>query len=138
MRWRWIVLGLFACGVIGAAFGPPPRATIPTSDGTKPSATPLKNVSYVPAVVEAEVRARLRDPASAVFGDMYAVGDRKIAGQYSGAVCGDVNSRNGFGGYAGKSNFIYLMALKTVEVDPRTNNAEFVKLYNRICAGPHG
>ncbi|WP_439398317.1 hypothetical protein ACRQ5Q_13695 [Bradyrhizobium sp. PMVTL-01] len=45
------------------------------------------------------VRNNLRDPTSALFTEEDAIGDD--------AVCGNVNAKNGFGGYVGKSAFIY-------------------------------
>lgn len=49
-----------------------------------------------------QIQARLRDPGSARFG-------RVVVSMYQGApiVCGNVNSRNGLGGYAGNQRFIW-------------------------------
>jgi hypothetical protein len=43
------------------------------------------------------VRAQLKDPASAQFSNVRAVG---------GVLCGNVNARNSFGGYTGARAFI--------------------------------
>ncbi len=50
--------------------------------------------------VEDGVRRELRDPGSAAFRNMFVW-------QRTGAACGEVNSRNGFGGMAGYSHFAY-------------------------------
>lgn len=47
--------------------------------------------------VKAEVLSQLRDPASAQFSNVRVVG--------AGIVCGDVNSKNAFGGYVGRQRF---------------------------------
>lgn len=47
--------------------------------------------------VKGFVREKLRDPASAEFSNV-----RVVSG---GIVCGEVNSKNGYGGYAGKQRF---------------------------------
>lgn len=46
--------------------------------------------------VKAAVRDKLRDPESAQFSSVKLV---------AGLVCGEVNSKNGFGGYVGKQHF---------------------------------
>jgi hypothetical protein len=47
--------------------------------------------------VEAAVRSRLKDPASAMFGALAA----GVTGKGYIVFCGTVNSRNSFGGFAG-------------------------------------
>lgn len=47
-----------------------------------------------------DVRAELRDPASADFRNVHA-------GDVSGLVCGEVNARNGMGGYGGFQQFTW-------------------------------
>jgi hypothetical protein len=56
------------------------------------------------------VQERLRDPGSARF-DAIAVHDR---GGGKVVVCGLVNSKNGFGGYAGDTPFLYRDHLVTL------------------------
>jgi hypothetical protein len=46
------------------------------------------------------VRAKMKDPASAIFQNVHA-------GTLPGILCGEVNARNGFGGYTG---FVYFYA----------------------------
>lgn len=63
-----------------------------------------------PAVVAAQekIRAMLRDPESAQF--------RKIV-RYPKLVCGEVNAKNGFGGYDGFSQFSYDLATREAVID---------------------
>lgn len=49
------------------------------------------------ALAERDVKAELRDPDSAQFRNLVDAGK---------AICGEVNSRNGYGGYAGFAEFI--------------------------------
>lgn len=54
------------------------------------------------------VRAKLRDPASAVFESVAAGRNDKLQANRAG-VCGYVNAKNGYGGYAGRQRFaVYL------------------------------
>lgn len=64
---------------------------------------------------EAAVSATLKDPDSAKFSDVEAHPhpDGKIT------VCGVVNARNGFGGYAGPSHFV----VATIGAPPITEEA---------------
>lgn len=57
---------------------------------------------------EAAVVAELRDPGSAQFAD-----ERVLP---SGAVCGTYNARNGYGGYAGSTPFVYAPPGATIHV----------------------
>lgn len=75
---------------------------------------------------ELAVRQQLRDPESAEFRDVRV---RHTNG--STAVCGQVNAKNGFGGYTGYTDFIVLGAI------PMTRSSEnaraFAKLWTRFC-----
>lgn len=67
------------------------------------------------AAVKAAAQEQLRDPASAQFTDI-----RTRPGPGAGVkVCGEVNSKNGFGGYAGKQKFqgIYAEGMSAAAVD---------------------
>jgi len=70
---------------------------------------------------EAAVRAQLRDLDSARFSSVQVVdfpsSDNVPAGK---AVCGQVNAKNGFGGYVGDRRFYYLpdSRLGAVESEP--------------------
>ncbi len=73
------------------------------------------------------VRANLRDPGSAEFRDVVVV--RKPG---SIAVCGEVNARNGFGGYTGFTQFMARDAKAALRSGP--SDAAFVTRWNRACA----
>lgn len=64
-----------------------------------------------PAIVAAEdsVRKMLKDPESAKFTDTHKA--------HTGAVCGLVNAKNSYGGYAGASRFIVTPELARIEGD---------------------
>lgn len=59
---------------------------------------------------EDAVRKQMIDPASTAF---RALEDR------NGFVCGEVNSRNRFGGYVGFRRFIYERKSEAVTIDPQ-------------------
>lgn len=94
-------------------------------------------VSYSPAVVEMAVKRLLRDPDSAKFGKMSVYGDRKLRGEQVVVVCGSVNAKNGFGGYGGSKDFVFVKETLTAVVDTDRDNAHFVTLWNALCAGKH-
>ena len=82
----------------------------------------------------------MRDPDSAVFGDVFFVNDRKSArGYYVPVVCGTVNSRNGFGGMTGPRDFVAIVSdiFSGVWLEGTTPQNIFVPEWNRYCAGQH-
>lgn len=93
--------------------------------------------TYDPAGVQAAVKRKLRDPESAQFGRMSVHGDRKWAGSPVTVVCGSVNARNGFGGYVGSKDFVYIKERNVAEIDSTSDNSSFVKTWNDLCAGKH-
>jgi len=52
------------------------------------------------AQVQSDVRSTMRDPESVRFRNLRRNTE-------TGAVCGDLNARNGYGGYVGEAPFIY-------------------------------
>jgi hypothetical protein len=83
----------------------------------------------------------MRDPDSAVFGDVFFVNDRKSpTGYYVPVVCGTVNGKNGFGGMTGQKHFVALVsdiAQSGVWMEGTTPQNVFVPEWNRYCAGRH-
>jgi len=65
------------------------------------------------ADAEEAVRFQLVDPKSADFRNLFV--------SKSGVVCGEVNSKNRFGGYVGFRAFFYDAAAKDAEIDPNEN-----------------
>lgn len=98
-----LLLGVTLAGVVACApLSSPPRATGPSPDAVRYQAMlDSYRTGRVPAdsrrQIEAEVAQRLRDPASRQF--------RNIRNPFGGLVCGEVNARNGFGGYTGFQPF---------------------------------
>ena len=87
----------------------------------------------------AAITRLLRDPESAVFGDVFFVNDRKTpTGYYVPIVCGTVNGKNGFGGMTGQMHFVALIsdiATSGVWLEGTTPQNDFAPQWNRYCAG---
>lgn len=110
-------------------------AAVQEFGGIKPmKSTP---VAVAPALVEMAVRSTLRDPDSAKFGPIASYDDRKMGADQVKVACGSVNAKNGFGGYTGDKNFVYVVSPPLVSIDNDVDNAQFVKLWNTLCAGAH-
>ena len=62
--------------------------------------------SYEKLYVQANVLARLKDPNSAIFGEIYVRKPEQFDDKAHGIVCGKVNSKNSFGGYTGMKFFV--------------------------------
>jgi hypothetical protein len=78
------------------------------------------------AVTEQSVRASLKDGDSATFRNAYFVLYREIP-----LVCGEVNSKNGFGGYSGYQHFIG--GGDTHYMEESFAPGEFPGMWNKIC-----
>ncbi|OED41995.1 hypothetical protein AB833_08190 [Chromatiales bacterium (ex Bugula neritina AB1)] len=72
------------------------------------------------------VKSRLKDPKSAKFKDTYFT---NLNG--SSTVCGQVNSKNGFGGFSGYLNFITIIGLEQTIL--KTDPYDFTKLWREFC-----
>lgn len=77
-----------------------------------------------PSPYEAAVKSQLRDPGSAEFSEVVTNGP---------VACGFVNSKNGFGGYAGKVPFVVVGDRATI-IDSLDGNASH--LVNARCGEP--
>jgi hypothetical protein len=93
--------------------------------------------SFYPDAVKKAVLGKLRDPDSARFADMDVYDDRTWKGRRVTVTCGSINAKNGFGGYAGPANFIFVEQIDSAFVDPGLNNGQFVGIWNTLCAGEH-
>lgn len=76
------------------------------------------------------VEANLRDPGSAEFRNVVVV-----RGDSSTAVCGEVNAKNGFGGYTGYTSFVAIGRL--VQIQTRRDDG-FTTLWNAACVAQRG
>ncbi len=86
----------------GCAYVPPPpleNTVIPTQP-TKPYSLTAENIM----AVKTAVSSVMKDPFSSQFDKLRA---SQIGGKVT--VCGEVNSRNGYGGYSGFSPFIVFL-----------------------------
>jgi hypothetical protein len=72
------------------------------------------------------VRARLRDPDSAVFGDVVVVTKNNVT-----VACGSVNSRNGFGGMGGFESFVSNGTVAGTFF--RSDVRDFHNIWNKLC-----
>lgn len=76
------------------------------------------------------IRARLKDPDSAEFRNV-----RFYSGSGQPVTCGEVNSKNGFGGYTGFQQFIAsgtVANLAFLQSD-MTTSVEWANSWNRFC-----
>lgn len=79
-------------------------------------------------VAKIRVKEQLRDPGSATFRSVTALETPK-----GGViVCGEVNSKNGFGGFTGHKKFV--RSSDTLVMEESFDAAEFVTLWNGTCA----
>lgn len=75
------------------------------------------------------VKDRLKDPSSAKFRNMHFKQNR-VEGKVLAAVCGEVNSKNSFGAYAGFVRFISVPPVISATEDEM---ADFSSLWNTLC-----
>jgi len=68
------------------------------------------------------VTERMKDPESVRFGEVV---------NRSGTVCGYVNAKNSFGGYAGDTAFIFETSSKELLINGQTKS--FDKVWNSKC-----
>lgn len=79
------------------------------------------------------IRAKLRDPDSAEFRDV-----RFYSGGPTPVVCGEVNSKNGFGGYSGFQRFIASGEKLAFLQSEMTSPAEMNEAWKTMCVrGPN-
>jgi hypothetical protein len=80
-------------------------AQVQAAGGTE-KAPPITLTDAQISMVKEAVADRLRDPESARFGRIKASGNPSASTIF---VCGIVNAKNGYGGYAGRSPFATLI-----------------------------
>ncbi len=128
-----IILGLVLLGAASEVIKPttPPKPVDPAQRDREVAEYAAKEFA------QRFVKAKLRDPSSAVFGPLNAHSDRKFKGLQVTAVCGTVNAKNGFGGYTGMKQFVSVPERKIVVMDNDDDNSVFVNFWNGLCAGKH-
>jgi predicted nucleic acid-binding Zn-ribbon protein len=97
--------------------------------GEKAAAGKAASDAYESGVATSEaedkVKAQLKDPESATFQH-----ETVVRHQNGTAVCGQVNAKNGFGGFTGYTDFI---VITTAVIRSGQNDARFVKAWNKSC-----
>lgn len=89
-------------------------------------------------VAEMQVKLYLRDPDSAKFSDVHGADLPTVPGtEIKGwsVICGMVNARNGFGGYAGPERFVVIVMSATdaeVHLENSTRRRDFGRLW-KFC-----
>jgi hypothetical protein len=84
--------------IIAALLGMTGCVSIASTEPTRISASEVSRVQDI-------VKSRLRDPGSATFSNISAQNRVLTDGKTQTIICGLVNSKNGFGGYAGATAF---------------------------------
>lgn len=107
-------------------------AAVPKNTQMPPNAPPPETAEQAKArefesqgrlrMVQAEriVKGHLKDPKSATFRNLFYTGK---------AVCGEVNAKNGFGGYTGFQPFINRGTIVVMPEDP-----VFAEAWKEFCA----
>jgi len=95
------------------------------------------NLSTSSPEYEAKVKERLKDPGSAMFQNVGEYRYEKYFSQMT-AWCGEVNSKNGFGGYVGWEPFIVRKAPDINGELDQTSWLVFIgpgttSVYSKIC-----
>lgn len=94
---------LFAAAALSLTISACGQHVVQQTQASPPgTVTPITLTPSQRTIVQREVRASLKDPNSAKFGTMAA--GRETDGSIT--VCGLVNAKNSYGGYAGMSGFI--------------------------------
>jgi hypothetical protein len=126
--------------LVMAALMAPVLVTIPApaqTPGAKTVAAKAPaNSAAEPAIVrEARgvVAAGLKDPASAQFKSVQARNVHNLRGEPMQVVCGQVNAKNSFGGFAGFSPWIYLAITRSAHVLGPDNDAATVAMLANFC-----
>ena len=89
-----LAMGTFVFGALPAVAGP-------MEDAFEQAAKLDVDRSVRAADAKRAIHAALRDPASARFRNL-----REVRTPFGAAICGEVNSRNGFGGMTGFIEFV--------------------------------
>lgn len=96
----------------------------------------------IPHAITNEIARPFRDPSSTIFGDFDLYRSVKIPGFLvkAAVACGEVNTKNGFGGYTGMQKFVAILGSGVTLVDLGRNNNQaaqrlFVRTWNKLCTG---
>jgi hypothetical protein len=102
-----------------------------------------KDDGKIDPLIDSQVRAReqmekaLRDPDSAKYSSVQAF-DMQGSGPKEYIFCGEVNAKNGFGGYAGNARFVAGPGLATMEPSESGDDATaFELIWKTMCSPAH-
>ena len=92
-------------------------------------------------VAQGMLAKQLKDPDSAQFRGAYLANMTQVGDEHSGWMCGEVNARNGFGGYSGYQRFVAQLeyneggriALSSIAFESPGNRETFDLLYATSC-----
>lgn len=102
MKMKMVILAFLSCGLVACATSSN-QYTQSKKQVERPPVVPYQlNEQQIEAAKEM-VRQNLKDPESARFSDIFGITQAGMEEGY--AVCGKVNAKNAFGGYAGSQPF---------------------------------
>lgn len=81
-------------------------------------------------VGQERVRRLLRDPESAEFRNVVVIEATNQNYDYAGTLCGEVNSKNGFGGYVGFRSFVVVGSLAMLD----EGQEAFKRVWAQTCS----
>lgn len=113
-----ILMAIMALGIVTTAYAETQDAYDKTTDG--------KKIGWMQKGMEA-TKSKLKDPSSAKFQGVYF---------HQGAdsipmTCGEVNSKNSFGGYGGFQRFVSAGKADLTFLEEQV--ADFPTIWNRFC-----
>lgn len=79
-----------------------------------------------------KLAALLRDPDSAKYRGVHAYQDY-VQGRMVISFCGEINAKNGFGGYTGYERFVATMVI-AVTADGMASEQDMDNVWNRLCS----
>lgn len=88
---------------------------------------------------KAAVLLKLKDPNSAKFGILTAMTSPNAHGEPTDVICGTVNAKNSYGGYAGATPFVYFVQSGDVKIkNEMSSNSDVMamladNIYRQFC-----
>lgn len=121
-----VILGLIIAVVTCSGQASDDKAPSKAKQETAPSE--LETISLLQVAAKDAMKASLKDPDSAKYRNVFAHPVAKNPGAY--AFCGQVNAKNGFGGYTGYERFIAGPGIAVTE----TSMKDFDIAWSQLCS----
>lgn len=121
-----VIVALAVLFILSRMVSEPEQASPATSQTASSAMTDAQRDSAWVAEMQLRVKRQLKDPESAQFRNTYV--SRKMGVP---VVCGEVNSRNGFGGRAGFQRFV--AAGDLIALDEQMGAGEMDKFWQQAC-----